>query len=147
MKVSTMLIIVISFFAVTGNTFAATAAKQDVCHNGKTINISKNAVDAHVRHGDWRRDCEDVPQAVALFRCGGPDITILSVSLSAYVPSGRPIVVDSSCSDSIMYLRNSGYKKIHSESVVVPADAENPANIVTDYAFSGPRSLMPQQTP
>ena len=34
--------------------------KINVCHKGKTININKNALDAHLRHGDTEGPCTSV---------------------------------------------------------------------------------------
>ncbi len=31
--------------------------KRAVCHKGKTLYVDENAVDAHIRHGDYGRAC------------------------------------------------------------------------------------------
>lgn len=36
---------------------AAPKGKAEVCHNGKTISVSVNAVAAHVNHGDAEGAC------------------------------------------------------------------------------------------
>ena len=40
--------------------------KSDVCHNGNTINVSSNALDAHLKHGDTQGECiiESTPKPV-----------------------------------------------------------------------------------
>ena len=36
--------------------------KVDVCHNGQVINVSENAVEAHLQHGDCTADTDPVMQ-------------------------------------------------------------------------------------
>lgn len=67
-----------ALFAVTVVMFmvspdAVAAKKVNVCHKGQTIRISNNALDAHLGHGDFEGDCEDVPLSEWLnFRCDSP---------------------------------------------------------------------------
>lgn len=134
MKIATMLAILISFFTVTGNAFAA-KGKQDVCHKGQTINISTSAVKAHLGHGDSSKSCEQTNVAVALFRCG-PDLTIQSVSTSGGLPKIPELLgVGTGCAGSIRVLMNHGFEPIHIDSVY---DATS-LGIVTDYGYAGPR--------
>ena len=138
MKVTTLIIALSSLLVVSGNAFAG--EKVDVCHKGKeTINISRNAVQAHLNHGDERRACGSIPRAIALFRCGGADIKILSVSTSSGVPQSEGLLaIDSSCSESIRFLVNKGYTPTHTDSVY----NANLLGIVTDYGYSGPRESV-----
>jgi hypothetical protein len=137
MKVSIILIMLISFFAVSGNAFAD-PGNTDICHKGKTINVSSSAVQAHINHGDYGFACELAPTAVALFRCGGPDLKILSVSTSVGVPllAGH-LVVGSSCSNSISLLMLNGFEPLHANTVYDSTLLDT----VTDYGFSGPRVI------
>lgn len=135
MKVITKLILLVSFFAMIGSTYAA--SNVNVCHKGReSINISRSALQAHLNHGDEQRTCKNIPRAIALFRCGGAELLITSVSTSIGVPQSEGLLaVDSSCSNSIQFLINKGYTSTHVNSVY---DADLPGTI-TDYGFSGPR--------
>ena len=137
MRISTLLVILMGFFAMTGNAFAANN-KVNICHKGQTLSVSKSALKAHLNHGDFKYACKYQPRAVGLFRCGGQNMAILSVSLTAGVPKfydGTPIVVGSSCSRSINLLLNNGYNRILSNSVY---DSKL-LGVVTDYGFTGPQ--------
>ncbi len=63
------LILLLTFFALGSceqddTIIDATADKKlpkvDVCHKGKTISISQNALKAHLAHGDFEGKCEDL---------------------------------------------------------------------------------------
>lgn len=136
MKVLPISIMLICFFGVTGNAYAAPTNKVDICHNGHTINISGNAVKAHLAHGDYEYACNKVYRAVALFRCGGPELSILAVSLSRRTPEKEGLLaVGSSCSDSIDLLINNGFTSTHINTVYDAALS----GLVTDYGYTGPR--------
>ena len=137
MRVSTVLLMLFGIFVLMGNAIADTH-KVTICHKGQTLSISKSALKAHLDHGDFKYACKYRPRAVALFRCGGENIQILSVSLTAGVPKffdGTSIAVGSSCSRSINLLLNNGYSRILSNSEY---DSKL-LGIVTDYGYTGPQ--------
>ena len=137
MRISIILIMLMSFFAITGNVFAENK-KVTICHKGQTLSISNSALKAHLDHGDFKYACKYRPRAVALFRCGGKNLQILSVSLTGGVPKfydGSTLAVGSSCSRSINLLINNGYHRILSNTVY---DAKL-LGAVTDYGYTGPQ--------
>ena len=137
MKVLTILFALISVFSISGNSYAGTA-KQDVCHKGKTINISSSAAPAHVNHGDQNYACKSVPRAVALFQCGGIELRITAISTTFGLPQqSNFLTVGSSCAGSIRLLMNNGFTPIHIDSVY---DATL-SGVVTNYGYSGPQVL------
>jgi len=122
-----LMLIAIGLFALTGNAQAAADVKVNVCHvddstQYQTIRISRNALKAHLRHGDVRGKCEKLPteQAVVIFRCG-PDeadgLVVTDVSLSLNVPEDGPdVVAGDNCADTNANLLNSSYRLEHVNS-------------------------------
>ncbi len=61
--------VVLAIVGLAGNSFAGSKNQEVVvedqnskallCHNGKTISVSQNAVDAHLAHGDFVGSCEE----------------------------------------------------------------------------------------
>ena len=79
----------VGMLAITMYTPEVLAAKVDICHksskNGKqkTININKNAVKAHVGHGDYEGRCGEVLNSERLmFRCDVDTTTFTVIAAS-----------------------------------------------------------------
>lgn len=49
--------IVLGMFLLAGCAVHSHGGKVAVCHKGKTLHVSENAVDAHLRHGDHPGPC------------------------------------------------------------------------------------------
>lgn len=141
MKIIPILIMLAGFLVGTGNAFAG-PEKVKICHKGKTINISRNAIQAHVGHGDQRKACKKVPRAVALLRCGGlgPEIPISAVSLSMGVPNEIVIAVGESCSESIAFLINNGFIPTYENSVF----NSSLEFLETIHVLTGPMQTIPE---
>ena len=78
------MIILLALAGMSLNAFGA-SAKQQVCHDGKTIHVSQSAVSAHMGHGDTLGSCgdasfgPDAPAAVVMMRCAASAESVMEV--------------------------------------------------------------------
>ena len=119
MKIFKIVFLAISLVAVSGN---AVAAKVDICHKGEeTINVSTNALRAHLRHGDVEGACivtEKMP-VVIIFRCDR-DGAVTPVSTTTDMPvevQNILQVIDDQeplgCADTILAFSQIGLPLMH----------------------------------
>ena len=72
-----LLLVVSTIFSQMNQTAQAQASKVKICHNFKVIEVSENALDAHLQHGDCL--AEDAEKGEGdLCECGVTAITLLS---------------------------------------------------------------------
>jgi len=110
------MIILLALAGMSLNAFGA-SAKQQVCHDGKTIFVSASAVSAHVGHGDALGHCggesfgPDAPAAVVMMRCAesaGNVMEVVSFSASFDYASIQPVEpVD--CAAALATLLDAGF--------------------------------------
>ena len=102
---------------VTGPAIAG--SKKTICHNGQTITISKNALKAHLKHGDTKGACPAPPappppiyNAVVMMRClnNNGELVVSGVSQSGNVTINPLITPREPCADAVADMLNGGYK-------------------------------------
>lgn len=118
-----LFIVAVGLFTIASN--AQAGKKTYVCHKDgsgayKTLKISKNAVDAHRKHGDRLGKCENLPtpqtteQGVIIFRCGsdefGEALVVTAVSASDNVPQNVQDVAGEDCAEANASLLNGGFE-------------------------------------
>ena len=112
MYLSRLIIIAASLMLITGYAFAG--KKKTVCHNDQTISISKNAVNAHMAHGDTMGSCPPAPvyQAVVMIRClnNNGALVVSGVSTSTNSGIADPITPREPCADAVADMMNMGYQ-------------------------------------
>ena len=129
------IIILLALSSVSLNAVGANM-KQQLCHDGKTIIVSKSAVSAHLGHGDLLGSCSgtwqgsDEPAAVVMMRCevtADNGMTVMSVTASFDYASIQPVEpVD--CALAMATLLDAGF---HLRSVTSGSAG------ATDYLFLG----------
>lgn len=93
-------------------------SKKTICHKGDTITIDKNALSAHLNHGDTEGACKVRPKpaykAVAMIRClnnDNGDLVVSGISISSNKQvnplNGAP---ETACADAVAFMMNRGYK-------------------------------------
>lgn len=50
-------IVMMGMFLFAGCALHPHSHKATICHKGKTIEVDRNALDAHLKHGDYRGPC------------------------------------------------------------------------------------------
>lgn len=87
--------------------------KVTVCHNGKSISISKNALSAHRAHGDRTGNCPPKPtyKAVVMMRClnNNGALVVSGVSISGNAQIDPPITPRDDCANVVADLMNMKY--------------------------------------
>jgi len=109
---SRSIIIAICLTLMAGSAFAD--KKKTVCHNNQTITISKNAVSAHMAHGDRMGACPPAPlyKSVIMMRClnNNGALVVSGVSTSGNAQIDPPITPREPCADAVADIMNMGYQ-------------------------------------
>jgi len=117
MNISRLIITAIVFAILSGPVLASKNKKVTICHEGETITISKNALNAHLNnHGDTTGECP-VPEIkiVIMMRCLNVDgvIQVSGVSSSYDYTAIQPVAgeqISLSCAEEVARIMNDGYK-------------------------------------
>jgi len=129
---------------ITAISGGAHAGKVRVCHDGKTLWINSNALQAHLNHGDVRGRCEDFKEvsAVVIFRCGvssANGLIVTAVSSTLDLPVAYPQVVPTdNCADANATLIDHKFTLQNVTSGPVGADFE------TEYFYE--RKILRRRT-
>jgi hypothetical protein len=140
MKIFKLVFLAIALIAVSGN--AAAGQKVDVCHKGETINVSKNALKAHLRHGDVKSKCVDKEKyhknhVVVIFRCDRDGVvTPVSSTVDMPVEADVLMVIDGEeplgCADAIKEFMRIGFHLLHVNTGPVGATTNSDERKVDD---------------
>ena len=146
-----------------GAAFAAKADKVDVCHNGHTINISANALPAHLAQGDTLGPCvpaaavlalqANTPDPVVVTYLGPVTITVVNVgtaptglvaptiSVGFQIVSGdcglSPLAPGASCSISVATING-----IASSGSVIFTDPLSGSTVTATLSYVGPGGVI-----
>lgn len=131
MSLVRLIITAVAFSIMAGPALAG--KKQVVCHDGKSISISKNAVKAHRAHGDRMGKCPPKPtyKAVVMMRClnNNGELVVSGVSISGNAQIDPPIVPREACADAVADMMNMKYNLQQVNTGLIDGE--------TEYLFIG----------